>query len=336
MSDKDWVKLSLDSTYFVAGERLTGEVLTALSNSDFKILLKSQGFEKVTLSKPSLQPHTFPSPIFTISEELLHSNCDLSQAVLPFSFKIPHFSPATFAFSDTDENNTTVHVEVAYSISVEFYKNDVLFIKEEAAFTVLNRNSRVVMPPRSEFSTEIKSCVCVPRGLSQISVEHTDTHLSQFKDANKYKISISSQLNAQLVSIVGQIIFEIAIRLPGETPIMMQKLVSRTVPSVEQMKKDSPSLDNLIYSLEADISTSGIGGNLCSNRTPLFSSDFKLDVLGIYEIGCRSKKAECQLAIHVNPTPSKRDRFELPNSWTPVELPLQTFIATTNEAMRIE
>lgn len=332
MSESKWVKLSIDSSYIVAGDRMTGEIVVNEYETDCILMLKSQGIEKVTLHKPGMPEKKYSNCIYTLSEELGRIQ-DL-QAVYPFAFKIPHHAPATFDLQEIDPSGVKVTAEVFYYLEFCLTSQGEVVATDTLRFIVYNKASRLVLEPNFSFSSELSSCWCVNRGQSQIAIEFDEKSHSSCKQVKKFNISIKSHANNSLVSVIAQVTYDVDFILPGEKPLHIRKIVSRHVPSIQNMKSSSKSLDNLEFLFEADFNSAAIGESPVSNKSVLFNSEYKIQVFAIYDVGFRSKRAEGEQEIHINPEVFRVNKPILPDGWDPKEYSLRSFLIDINEQFK--
>ena len=325
-----WIKLSLDSNYFVAGDRLTGEVVLKNCSLPSSIILKSQGTEKVILSRAGEEDRKYLNPIFSLSEELAKTQDN--QAVYPFTFTIPAFAPSTFHFSDTDHSGLQILAEVFYSLEVSLIHNSQTVGQDSLDLTIYNKGFRIIVPQSNDFNSALSSCWCIPRGSSQIVIESQDKFQVSTKDIKKYSIVLASETNNRLVSVIAQLVLDVFFTLPGEKPIHCRKIISRFVPNIENVKRNSALLNRLEFTFEADLSTSNNGRAPASNKSVLFNSNYTTQVFGIYNVGFRSKRAEAEVPLHVNPVAVKFEKISLPEDWEPVEHHLKSLLISSNSS----
>lgn len=329
MSESKWAKLSIDSNYIVAGDRMTGEIVVNEYEPDCILVLKSQGIEKVILHKPGMPEKNYSNCIYNLSEEL--GRIQEPQAVYPFAFKIPSHAPATFEVQDVDPSGIKVNAEVFYFLEFSLLNQSQVIASETLRFIVYNKASRIVLEPNLSFNSELSSCWCVGRGHSQIAIEFVEKSHSSCKQVKKFNISIKSQANNSLVSVIAQVTYDIDFILPGEKPLHIRKIVSRYVPNIQNIKNSSKSLENLEFLFETDFNSAAIGDNPVSNKSVLFISEYKIQVFAIYDVGFRSKRAEGEQEFHINPHSSKVNKPILPEDWNPKEYSLRSFLIDINE-----
>ena len=335
MSEECWIKLMIDSPYFVAGERVSGEVLVSQVGKSGKLTINAIGVEKIQIESLTRNQISRSNTIFTVEEQLALINSD-TLGVYPFSFKLPAFAPASFHFFDTDSDHNSIFSEISYKIETRLFNEEKEFLMESVNFIVWARNSRLIINQKLEFASELTSCWCFSRGFSNIHIETADFQYFICKESKKYRLLIECIENQHLVSIIGQIVFEISFVVPGEKTVFIRKIISRCVPSVEDLKKSASDLRKLHYIVDADLSQINFGNNPCSNHAGFFNSEYKLQLFAVYDIGFRSKRAECEVSIQINPILTKKENPVIPENWNPKEYPLKSFVPNTSYSTAYE
>ena len=116
-----------------------------------------------------------------------------------------------------------------------------------------------------------------------------------------------------------QVYFELLVQIPGGKSFTISKILSRSVPNVQDIMNKSENRNNINLEFEVDLSQVTLGENACSNDCALFALEYKLQCYATYDIGCRSKRAYCEMPIHVNPLTVFKDNIQLPSKWDPKE-----------------
>ena len=168
-----------------------------------------------------------------------------------------------------------------------------------------------------------------------MSIESTEKSQASAKDIKKYKIIITSEANNDLASVIAQVVFDVFFTLPGEKTFNCRKIITRFVPELESIKRNSDLLNKLEFIFEVDLAKAGIGKTPTSNKSVLFSSNFTTQVFGIYNVGFRSKSAEAEVQLHVNPDVAKFEKILPPDNWEPVEYHLKSLMISSNSSFHI-
>lgn len=327
----NWVKIILDSSHFTAGERVSGEINLFTLLEDTKILIKSEGNEKFSIQKSGGQVQSFTNQVYTLQEDL-SDPFSTSQSVFPFTFKIPQYAPASFNYKDTDYEGNILSSEITYKIEAFLIFEGMTLCSDSLIFTVFNKLSRVIIPPFVESTSGLSCCCCISRGSSQVIVESLNNLHVHCQENKKYKILIKSQNNQYLESVIFQLVFDIRVEIPGEKEKFIRKVVNRCVPDLMTTKKGAEGLDVLEFIFDADLKT-GLGENPGSNLSVFCSSEYKVQIFTIYNIGCRSKRNEFEVFLQVNPTSSPLKEVEFPPDWNPREKNLKSLLVSSENAL---
>lgn len=323
---ENWVKVILDSTHFTAGERASGEINVLTSIENTKIVIKSEGKEIFTVQYPNAQAKSVMKEVYSLQEEFSdHSSSQ--QSVFPFTFKIPQYAPASFDYKDTDNEGNVLISEIIYSIEAVLIYNGSALAKDNLCFTVFNKLSRVIIPPSVDSISHLTSCCCLSRGSSQIIIESLNNLHVRCNENKKYKIWINSENNQSLESVIMQLVFDIRIELPGEKEKFIRKVINRCVPDLQSIKKEAEDLRKLEFVFEADLKLE-LGSNPSSNQSVFCNTEYKVQIFTIYNIGCRSKRAEFEIFLQVNPISIPQRQVEFPADWNPREKNLKSLLVS--------
>jgi hypothetical protein len=332
MFELNWVKVLIDAPYFVAGERISGEVLVKTNQGSCELVFKSFGTEKVSVDNNRRDPITHTNTILTIEERFGVLN-QRSQVVYPFDFKLPLFSPASLDYEDSDIDGNHVKAQISYVIEASLLWENKEISKDSIFFTVFNKNSRLLVSQSLDFTTELSACFCFSRGVSKIKIEPMESTHFACNDSKRYKVLIDCPANQNISSFIGQIVHNITVYLPSQKPLNIRKIVSRCVSTYESLIKANDDVNTITYFIDANLSEHKNGENPSSNHSTLVQSEYNLELFGIYDVGCRSKLVQCTAPIHVNPASRKKETFELPQDWHPREFSLKNMIPNINHSL---
>ena len=318
----EWMDISIDSPRCVAGERFSGEILLSLpSNSEFLTLsLKSHGRESVSIKESGGGLIRHSVDIFTLNQVLSDKfEQGKVQAIFPFTFKLPVFSPASFNFNEKDSEGNLIEVTVSYEIVAVLYSptKEILICKKN--FYVFNRNTRKVLSGSSSQDTLLNCCFCCTQGTSSISISYSDPEHLVCGARKTYKVAVSSGSNRKLESMMGQVLFDLVVKVPGARDFAVSQVISRTVPRLGSIIDASDQVEKLGLDYEVDLEQSRLGNNPCSNSGALFGAEYNIQFYANYNVGCRMKSAGCSLSLHVNPQAPVKDNVEFPHRWDPTE-----------------
>lgn len=309
---ESWIRLVLPCKYYVAGDKLTGELFSSVYEKDTKIVLKVMGEEQVSIDSITSKTHQSAS-IFTAYKEILDPSLSSHlKSIFPFTFHIPDYAPASFHFLDTDSSNNIVSAEVFYILEAELHYSGEILTKDTIEFTVFSKNYKEAYGKSSNSSTtRLKSFCCVPRGRSYISIE-----LSGESEENerKFEVFIESGNNKKLDSVIIQVVCDINLNVQDKN-LSFRKIVNRKVvtPSILAFTTSGEKL-NFMYG--AKVESESIGPNASTNKAKFFSCRYNIQALAMYNIGLHSTESECLLPLLVNPIPVVNESPSFPSDWS--------------------
>ena len=316
---ESWVRLVLPCKYYVAGDKLTGELFSSIYEKDTKIVLKVMGEEQVSIDSPNSKTNQSAS-IFTSYKEIsdpsspfLSPSSSHLKSVFPFTFHIPDYAPASFHFLDTDSLNNVVSAEVFYILEAELYYSGEILTKDTIEFTVYSKNYKEAFGKSSNSSTtRLKSCCCVSRGRSYISIELLGE--SEDNSERKFEVFIESANNKRLHSVIIQVVCDINLSVQDKN-LFFRKVVNRKVvtPSILAFTTSGEKL-NFWYG--AKVESELIGPNVSTNKAKFFSCRYNIQALAMYNIGLHSTESECLLPLLVNPVPVINETPSFPSDWS--------------------
>lgn len=315
---ESWIKITLPSKFFIAGDRLSGELVSCIYEKDTKIVLKIMGEEQISIDSPTSKTNHSAS-IFTFHKEF-HDPSSKSHAMFPFNFQIPDYAPASFQFLDTDSQNNIISAEVFYILEAQLYYSGEVIAKDTIEITVFLKNFKEAYGKSyNSCITRLKSCCCIPRGRSAISIQ---LNSDEENNERKFEVFIESKNNKKLFSVIVQVVLDIKL-IVHDKNLYVRKVVNRKVltPSILDFTNDGSKLS---FDYEAKIDSELIGPNVATNNAKFFSSKFFIQVLAMYDIGLHSTQASCVLPLYVNPVPVFNECPRFPSDWSIGEQLFQT------------
>ena len=320
----NWVKITLDSPYFVAGERVSGEINCNIAEP-CKLIIKSLGEETILIENPDGAKSPHSSKIYHLEQDI-YSCEQCEQSIFPFTFKIPQYSPASYSYTDIHANGVSVEANISYFIEAIMLNNEGSLAGDRQSFTVLNKLSRVVVPAVNEITENLTACCCISRGSSKITIKSAENSHIKCYETNKYLISVNSEINTYLESIIAQLVIDVSFNLPGSKEVKNRKILARVVPEIRNIENRNEKNQSFEFEFEAEIKER-FGGKPSSNLTGVLNCEYKLQVFAIYNVGCRSKRAEFELFVQVNPGWEKEGEYSFPEDWQPREHYLKSLLA---------
>ena len=321
------LKISLDFEHVIAGDSVVGGIILNSTETQCKLTLTALGIEKVKIITTNADVKSHESQIFSITTDITNSTVSL-QEIYPFSLKLPMFIPASFLFDEKLVNGDKVKAEIIYKIIITLSKNSTELAKTSKRYTVFSRKSLDRSENQSEIVMPLRSCRCIPRGATTLLIQARNSVNSIGNDLLRFDIILNSASNSHLESVIGQLIFDLSIKIPGEKTINFKKILSRRVPDIQNLKNSQSDTNELLIDFELNLLPEEISGNICSNEAVIIKSQFQLQVFAVYNIGWRSKMVEGQLKFHINPIAARNKKIN--NNWDIEPMQLFKIEAPTN------
>ena len=332
-----FVFVVLDCVHYVAGERVTGEILLNLPHplGPSRLILESSGREEVRIYESGMNSgcKEASSLIYRL-EHTVVENRDVTepgQFVYPFTFKLPHYCPATFDFSGEDQNGHYVKGDISYSVKVSLR----LVGDATGALThsrpVLIHSALSSLPsarPVEELNAVAGCCCFTSKGVTRFKLSLRSEEHCSVGGPIKFKLDPdNSRCSATIKSVTGLIFQETLFSIPGNRECRC----FRTLFSITRATWISTST-NLIYDKDFEYITElrppSTDQNPSSNSTPLIQCRYFVQCLVTYDVTCRAEVATITLPVHVNPR-NNLERLEpkLPRVWDPQEKPILNIVA---------
>jgi hypothetical protein len=319
---KSWVKISLDSAYFVAGEKVSGEIFACIYEKETKILIKVRGEEKVNVHKTTGQSYRQTSCILNLQKEIQDPDRQV-KSIFPFAFSLPLYCPASFHLSDHDNAQNDLNLQIHYSLEAELLNTSSVLSSDLQEFTVFSKHFRSPCLKEWDFSRSLlKSCCCISRGSSFLRIDFLED-----PSIHKFRIQVQSRLNHKLTSLVTQVVFKAFVDLQTSTSLI-QRVLARDV------KTDSVFFKSPDFSFEFlhDSQFCIIGPNVASVQGKIFKASFEVQVVALYDVGFRTKEITCMIPFLVNPAPTSVEKFVVPNDWMAAERVSDTLVFSSGSS----
>ena len=332
-----FVFVVLDCVHYVAGERVTGEILLNLPQQlgPSKLVLESSGREEVRVYEGGLDSgcKEASSLIYRLEHVVLDNSeaTDPGQFVYPFTFKLPHYCPATFSFAGEDQSGHFMKGDISYSVTVALRLGG----DSAAAFThsrpVLIHSALSPLPsakPVEELHAVAGCCCFTSKGVTRFKLSLRSEEHCIVAGAIKFKLDPdNSRCTATIKSITGMVLQETVFTVPG----CREFRNLRTIFSITRATWISTST-NLIYDKDFEYVTelrpASHDHNPSSNATPLIQCRYFLQCIVTYDVACRAEMTTITLPVHVNPRNSlERLEPRLPRVWDPLERQILNIVA---------
>ena len=302
------VKIYLESGNVLAGDYLKGWIIIKSNHDGHKIVLSTSATETFKVTQNSGAVNEKSSIIFDHSE-LLTSKTTQIEETFPFKLKVPRFSPSSFSFIHIDEDrDQRIEASIVYSITSYIESPQGKIAEKSKRFVVISKASLKAGKSESTISNQLKSCWCIPKGQASISVRKAEDDNNYSDNQFKYLMTIASNLNKQLQSVVAQVVFEFVSKTPGEKSLKVRKTITRIVPNLADFQQGLSKNSDLSLDLDFSLFDEKSSQEFSSCKARYFSSRILLRICTIYDIGWRSKYFDLDHEIFVSPKKSNENR----------------------------
>jgi hypothetical protein len=311
----------LDSNTYMAGDKVTGEILINATDSISPLSLEliASGVEEIhvydekDLKNPSSSDK---SSVFSIQVPFPSSETlNPGSYVFPFSLKLPPHCPSTFEFFGRDNQNNYIKSNISYKICVS--STDGLKLSDYQIFIVKNKYSLTNPQISQGFTEEITGC-CSKLGSSNytLSILNTD-HCEVNGDITFRLIPDNKLCKAPINRVISKICANLKFSTSKGTFSTLQEI------AVIERATWVSSFSNTVFEKDFEYKcrlTNNDSMNISSNSTPLIQTEYFLQVFIFYDKFRGSDPVELILPFHVNPSNYLKTKLpKLPESWSPEE-----------------
>lgn len=318
----------LDCVHYVAGDRVTGELLLSLPQglAASTLVLLSSGLEEVCIydrERKDERKEAF-SQVYKLEQTVSEwtDGTPPGQYVFPFTFKLPQYCPATFSFQGDDKQGNFMKGDITYSISAELRVSDSQqsTLRHSRPMLVRNYQSHEKVNASCEMDHVVSGCCWSSKGRTHLKLSVKNEEHCAVGGSVKFKLDPdNSHCSVPINHITGIITQEIAFSLPGSA----ENRFERTMCNISRATWISPST-SIVYEKDFEYFTelmmSSADLNPSSNDTPLIHCRYDVEAKVHYDLSCGDPEASIVLPLHVDPR-NTLERLEpaLPKNWNPVE-----------------
>lgn len=316
--------ISLDNEFYVAGDRLQGEIMLEVPNGlgPASVQISAQGIEEVHVFHQSQHISQSTNKVFSLNSQLKNwESLGKGHFLLPFSFKIPVHSPPTFYYSGQDPSGKFIKAQVSYTISGKLlYKNEE--ISYSRAFVIRDKESRS-SPHVSTESTELVAGICCSnKGSSTFKLEVTSENHPIANTFINYKLTPDNgNCAAPINQVIAEIVMEIEVT-SGEKTYIIRNTVS-SVPRITWIAAFTSMIFEKDFEFTGELKSGGDELNAASIDTNFIKCRYLVEVKVHYDLQFRKEPACVWLKFFVNPNESNtKDVPKLPLGWSPLSEPV--------------
>ena len=312
-----YIFLSLDSPFYLAGDRLQGEIMLEVPKSlgPASLHLTAHGSEEAHIflqNQPICQAN---KKVFSLSSSLKSwETLPRGSFLLPFSFKIPHYSPPTFYYSGQDSASRLIKAQVSYSISAKlcFQSEE---ITHSQTLIIRSKDSRSSPHVGTEQTEVVAGICCSSKGTSNFKLEVTSTQHPTVNSFINFKlVPDNGNCAAPINQVVSDIVMELEVR-EGDRSYVVRDVVV-TIPRITWIAAFTSLVFEKDFEFTAEMKGRGEDLNAGSIDTNLIKCRYMIEVKIYYDLKFRAEPARIYRNFHVEPADNiTRDVPKLPASW---------------------
>ena len=335
-SSESFIFLVLDCYSYIAGEKVTGEILLSIAEplSQVSLKLHSKGQEEVQVFSYQDRSQKLveeSSEVFSLDTEVCKwDHLQVGQFVFPFNFKLPAYSPATFYYSCEDPAGNYIKAEVIYSISVKLELKAGHSLTHSRIVHVKNSRSLERPAPSIEANSTLTGCFFNKGNTSfKLNVGNVD-HCIVGGDVRYKLLPDNSHCKAPINQIIGAILIDFE--------VVTKKGSFRVLKKLSEANRATwiSAFTSMIYEkdfeYQADLKVPSEELNPGSNQSAIIRCEYFIECSVFYDIPCMKHPIVIRLPFHVNPKVNyRKEDPALPYNWSPVESPIFSFIVRSSD-----
>lgn len=329
----------LDCFSYIAGEKITGEILLniveAIPKGQIKFL--SRGIEEVQVFDPVERTKVIVeevNEVFSLDQVFKTWTEPLApgQYVFPFNVKLPAFCPSTFYFSGEDTRGNYLKAEVLYHVNAKLIShNEEPLLSHSRVVVVKNRKILENPSPCISCTCMVPGCCFTNKGSTDLKLSILNSDHCEVNGKVHFKLDPdNAKCRVPINHVIGSICLDFTLTTKKGS-FKIKKIVSSIARATWISAHTS-----LVYEKDFEYSTDlkVVSGELnpSSNETPLISCEHFIEICVFYDVACMSRPVSIYLPFHVNPKMCfKKEQPLLPEVWNPVESAILSFVPDERE-----
>jgi hypothetical protein len=312
------LNLLLDYKYFVAGERVEGELVLDLPRemSNLSLSLFFGGGEGVEIYSQKVLTSHLTREIF--SHESVLRKLSLMTAgrhVFPFSYKLPSHIPATFSYSGEDQSGNYVKSLISYMMIGKLVYSGDESLSTSCEVCIRNKESRENHRKEASSVESIQGLCCLNKGSSSFTIQvvtHEDLIVNQ---TVSYKlIPDNSNCAVPINHVIAEVVLEMEFSGKEKNCVIVQRVSS--LDRVTWIAAFSAMVYEKDFEFKSDLKVSEGDKNTSSVETNLIKAKYFLQITVQYDLSFRKQQSFIRLPIYVNPKGIlAKERSNLPTGW---------------------
>ena len=324
----DSLFIILDSQVYVAGDKVTGEILLNVQEpfNDSELVFSASGTEEISVFDPVDQKKLLVSEnseVFYISNPLYKwKYLDVGQYIFPFSLKIPPHSPSSFYFSSIDERKHYIKASIFYEITANLLTSTSKF-SQSAQFIIKNKLALTRSQIQINSTEEIRSC-CSLQGTTKFALSILNNEHCEVGGQILFRLEPDNKnCKAPINRVISKVLVEVTFSTSRGEFKVIKELASIDRAAWVSGQSSLTFIKDFEYSCGLEVHEM----NLSTNLTPVVKCEYFLKLLIYYDTFGNQRPVELIINFHVNPKPQGRKEIPtLPERWDPQEFGITAFV----------
>lgn len=312
-----FLHIALETLTHSAGSRVSGNLLLnyPASLNQGNLTITSSGTEYLSASPLSSSTSKYQNEIFHVSSQL-QSWLDSSpmQQIFPFSFKLPHYAPASFSFSHTDSSGTLLAACITYTLKAVLTDNNSALLEDLLTLNVLSSKSRA-KPQEIREILHLSTCCCFHKGTSKLALSQKDSQNTAYGQLARFHVEVNwEKFRGKIKEVIGSVNYKLQLNVPGgETYEFFQEIFDFNHSSSFLAKNESVVAIN-----EFDVKVQGsFAENASSNSTALITSAYTAEAEVVFTFNFSEQSQKILLPVQINPHEVADPELVISGDWSP-------------------
>ena len=327
-----YIFVLIKDDFQVAGERVTAEIILDIPANlgRAELFLHSEGIEDLRVYK-TLKLSSYSRNEIYMIKTIIRTWDDLLEGkyIVPISFKLPQFAPATFSYAGEDSLNNFIKAEISYQISAGIkYKNNEF--KHSRPLYVRSAETRGASKIMHMTSEPVSNSCCSYSGTSDFTLEVLmDEHCS-CSDTVCYRVIPDNSNSAlALTEVTGQVV-RVLMFVEKEKSYSIKSMISEATRTVF-IPARSPIFLEKDFLFVNQLNSGTLDINPASVDSVLVKCTYFIEILVKYNTSRKKRNVALMVPFHANPSCRPYEEIpQLPLDWKGEVHPIINLIIDNN------
>lgn len=307
------VFVDLAENFYTAGEIISGNIYIELKNklTCCDLAIASTGLEELRVYSNFRLSSEKSGKIYAFSAKIRYwKELFAGTYKVPFTLKLPKFCPASFYFSDEDQEKNYIKASISYILTITLTSKETELV-QNICLTLKSASSLTPCFEVLEKKSEIRSCACWVLGHTTFIITPISKHHSSINGNFEYKLLINnSNCSKPINSICSQIVRVLRFRTNRQEfkiKSILNRIHRKVQVAASSATVESPDFlfnHNLVMGSE-DINTSSAEGKLIYCK-------FYLEIFVYYTGKFKNRPLVLLFDLFVNPEIGNNEKIECP------------------------